>query len=182
MERGFTVESSKKRSMLLATLLYKGNLVYLIIAFTLLFYILFIQESIIENPILFFLLIVLAFYSFLFQLMFLLSRKVYKVQFDLNTITFYYRYLLSTQKVTWNIDSTTINLYALKDYQSFFTGFEIAFKNNVENIKLKLIENSWTDAELKEIYLTFKKIKNEAIAENEKDLFEQLQLMTVSKR
>lgn len=181
MERIITVESSKKQSRLLAILLYKGNFIYLILSFTLLLFILFTQQSISENPILFGLLGILTFYSFLFQLIFLLTKKVYKVQYDINTVTFYYHYLLSTRKIIWNTDSTIIQLYALKDHQSFFTGFEIEFKNNIQKAKLKLIENSWTDADLELIYLEFKKRKKEAIAENEKDLFEQLHLMAVSK-
>lgn len=150
---------------------------YFIASFLIGIYLLISQISFIENPLVYILFGIVTFYSVLFITINLFTKKVSTLEFDLNSITFKYRHLYGINTVKTLIKSTSIELNALKNHKSHFEGFEIKFKDNLNNYTLKLLDKNWSYIDLEDIYTEFKNIKKESIPESEKDNLHQLKLM-----
>jgi len=143
-------------------------------------YLLISQITFSENPIVYGLFSIVGFYSIVFILIKFFTKKVIKLKIDVNTITFTYRYMFEVSQNTTQINSTSIQLFELKNHKSHFEGFEINFKDHIERKSFKLIEQNWSYIDFENIYSEFKNRKNESIPENETDVFKQLQLMNNS--
>ena len=143
-------------------------------------YILFTHAAFAENPIIYGIFVIVAFYSLLFIVIKFFTKKVIKLKFDLNTITFTYRYKRKISEYTTRINTTSIELLELRNHKSHFEGLEINFKDEIGKRNYKLIENNWSYFDFENIYIEFKKRKNEEIPENEISVFKQLQLINNS--
>lgn len=143
-------------------------------------YLLIAQVTFNENPIIYGLFAITAIYSLIFIAIKFFTKKVIKVKFDLNSITFTYRYTVEISEYTARINSTSIQLFELKNHKSHFEGIEINFTNKIEKKNFKLMEKNWSYIDFENIYIEFKKRKNEEIPENEISVFKQLQLMNNS--
>lgn len=143
-------------------------------------YLLITQVTCSENPIIYGLFAIVGFYSIILILIKFFTKKVIKLKIDSNTITFTYRHMAKISEYTTPINSTSIQLFELKNHKSHFEGFEMNFKNHLEKQSFKLIEQNWSYLDFENIYSEFKKRKNEGIPENETGVFKKLQLMNNS--
>ena len=143
-------------------------------------YLLISQVNFNENPIIYGIFAITAFYSLIFISINFFIKKVIKIKFELNFITFTYRYRTGIYEYSTRINSTSIQLFELKNHKSHFEGIEINFTNKIEKKNFKLMEKNWSYIDFENIYIEFKKRKNEEIPENEISVFKQLQLMNNS--
>ena len=144
------------------------------------FYLLITKVTFLENPLIYGVFAIVGFYSLIFILIKFFTKKVIKVRFDLNTITFTFRYKTTISKYTTKINSTSIQLLELRNHKSHFEGIEINFKDIIDNKSFKLMGQNWSYIDLENIYTEFKKMKNEEIPKDENPTFKQLQLMNNS--
>ena len=135
-----------------------------------------------ENPLLFLVPIIFIIQISISKLLKRNSKKVYYLEFNNNNIFAKFRRGNTEQNITLPIFSTEINLIELKDHKSYFEGIQINLLNKNIGEKLKLLESDWNYDTFEKIYLEFKERKNEKIPENEKRVYEQLQIMNGTKK
>ncbi len=115
----------------------------------------------------------------------LLISKLLKLNTKIvNHITFYndrifakFRKGNEQQNITLPIHSTEIKLIELRDHKSFFEGVQIKFLNKNRGVTLKLLDADWNYHQFERIFFEFKKRKNEDIFEDEKMIYEHLQVI-----
>ena len=144
------------------------------------FYLIICKVTFLENPLIYVVFAIVGFYSLIFILIKLFTKKVIKIKFDLNTITFTYLYKTTISEHTTKINSTSVQLLELRNHKSYFEGIEINFKDIIDNKSFKLMGQNWSYIDMENIYIEFKKRKNEEIAKDENSTFKQLQLINNS--
>lgn len=173
-ENGRTIETSILKKIIIPNFL-------LVIIFAI-FMFAIVRFDFKENPLFFIIPIILIIQILISKLLKLNSKKVYYLEFNNNNIFVKYKRGNSDQNITLPIFSTEINLIELKDHRSFFNGIQINLLNKNAREKLKLLDGDWNYVTFEKIYLEFKERKNERIPENEKRVFEQLQIMNGAKK
>ncbi|WP_430612611.1 hypothetical protein [Flavobacterium sp. JP2137] len=105
------------------------------------------------------------------------KNKVISLEFNPHTIKLSYRRGNREETATIPLKDTVLELFELRDYQSFFMGFQIDLIHQALDQKFVILEEYWTYEQFEAIYIEFKHRKKEDINEGEKQAFKQLQLM-----
>ncbi|MCA0427584.1 MAG: hypothetical protein LCH37_09125 [Bacteroidetes bacterium] len=107
------------------------------------------------------------------------SKKTIRVHFQENKIIINYRFGLIEKTKTLSLESTSVELFILKDHRSFFQGIQLNILNLTYREKYKLYDSDWSYLDIELIYNEFKRRKSEEIPENEKIPYEQLKLLNL---
>lgn len=107
------------------------------------------------------------------------SKKTIRVHFQENKIIISYRFGQTEKTKTLGLESTSVELFILKDHRSFFQGLQLNILNLTNGEKYKLYDSDWSYIDIELIYNEFKRRKKEEVPENEKIPYEQLKLLNL---